>query len=135
MGNSVSDSGDSSIEEKNMLPQHLGGGPKNLGDPDSKFLRKVEKDILILNLVRDVITKEKCYAEVQALDACGGKEGLLYAFKCRKEKDIMFKCSERWFYDEGLRSQMTEEYLKRRSYYRRTGRPGHLYKEENPEAA
>lgn len=67
---------------------------------------------------------------VLALDKCGGEAGFLVGFKCRKERDDVLECSKRWFYDESFRNECTEEYLKRRSYYRRTGRPGHLYAEE-----
>ncbi|KAK3926966.1 COX assembly mitochondrial protein-like protein [Frankliniella fusca] len=117
-------------EAGHVLPKHLGGGPLNLGDPDDRSLRKVERDILILNMVRDRVHKEKCNAEATSLDKCGGEAGFLVTFKCRKERDELLECSKRWFHDEGLRSECTEEFLKQRSYYRRTGKPGHLYKEE-----
>ncbi|KAE8740932.1 hypothetical protein FOCC_FOCC013544 [Frankliniella occidentalis] len=118
-----------------VLPKHLGGGPLNLGDPDDRSLRKVEKDILILNMVRDRVHKEKCSAEAAKLDKCGGEAGLLVTFKCGKEKDELIECSKRWFHDEGLRNECTEEFLKQRSYYRRTGKPGYLHNQEEKETS
>lgn len=39
--------------------------PRIIGDPDDKTLRKVEKDILILNLIREKTHKEKCHVEAE----------------------------------------------------------------------
>ena len=36
----------------------------NTGDPDDRYLRKVEKDILIAKKVRDRTREEKCIPEV-----------------------------------------------------------------------
>lgn len=93
MGNVINAKQDDS--EKHVLPSHLGGGPMNLGgqyivtelltftsrtyivfltasmipritgDPDDRTLRKVEKDILILNLIREKTHKEKCHVEAE----------------------------------------------------------------------
>lgn len=64
------------------------------------------------------------------LDKCGGEAGLLVGLKCRKERDSLMDCSKKWFYDEDFRQECIEEYLRQRSYHRRTGKPGYLYKDE-----
>ena len=63
------------------------------------------------------------------LDKCGGEASWAVGWKCRKERDELLECSKRWFYSEELRNECTEEFLKQRSYHRRTGKPGYLYKE------
>lgn len=128
MGNVINT--DSAENQTHVLPSHMGGGPMNLGDPDDKTLRKVERDILVLNLVRKRMHEEKCHNEAETLDKCGGEAGLLVGFKCRKERDSLLDCSKKWFYDEDFRQECVEEYLRQRTYYRRTGKPGYLYKED-----
>jgi len=118
--------------DKHVLPKHMGGGPMNLGDPDDRTLRKIEKDVIILNMVREKIRHEKCKEVGDILDKCGGEASWTIGWKCRKERDDLLECSKSWFYSEELRNECTEEFLKQRSYYRRTGRPGHLYNKEEP---
>ena len=128
MGNYINP--DRADSEKHVLPKHLGGGPMGLGDPDDRKLRRVERDIIILNMVRERVRHEKCKEVGDILDKCGGEATWTVSWACRKERDDLMECSKQWFHDEGLRQECTEEFLRQRSYYRRTGKPGHLYKEE-----
>ncbi|MCL4125932.1 UNVERIFIED_CONTAM: hypothetical protein GTU68_040365 [Idotea baltica] len=42
-------------------------------------------------------------------------------YKCRDENSELWKCLERWYYDDAFRDRCTQEYLKERSDFRRTG--------------
>ncbi|XP_011633850.1 COX assembly mitochondrial protein homolog [Pogonomyrmex barbatus] len=110
-------------EEYSVLSPKFGGGPKGLGDPNDKSLRKVEKDVLIPKLMRERTKSEKCVAEVKEFHNCCLDSGLLHVIKCRKENDRMKKCMERWYYDQGFIKECTEQYLEERSEFRRTGIP------------
>ena len=48
-------------------------------------------------------------------------QGLLLWMYCRSERDAMVSCMEKWFFDEGFRKAVTEEYLNERSHFRQTG--------------
>ncbi|KAG8042583.1 hypothetical protein G9C98_005217 [Cotesia typhae] len=87
------------------------GGPHNLGDPDDKSLRKVEKDILIPKKVRERAKNEKCVDEV-------------------KENQKMWNCYEKWYHDQELIDRCTQEYLNERTIYRRTGIGAKFQKEQ-----
>lgn len=104
-----------------MLPPSMSGGPHNLGDPDDRSLRKVEKEIMIPMKVRDKTKKEKCVAEGEAFTKCCKDAGFLMTWKCKKETKELNACLEYWYRDEGLIKECTEEYLNERSEYRRTG--------------
>lgn len=54
---------------------------------------------------------------------CVEESGFLIVPKCNKPRDEMGDCMKKWFADENFQAQMTQEYLKHRSYYRRTGKP------------
>lgn len=104
-----------------MLPPQMSGGPHNLGDPDDRTLRKVEKEIMIPIKVRDKTKKEKCVAEGEVFTKCCKEAGFWMTWKCKKETKALNECLERWYKDEGLIKECTEEYLNERSEYRRTG--------------
>ncbi|XP_043517235.1 COX assembly mitochondrial protein homolog [Frieseomelitta varia] len=98
-----------------------GGGPHNLGDPNDKFLRKVEKDVLIPQKMRDKAKEEKCVQQVKEFSDCCKKANVLMGFKCRKENSALKECLSRWYNDSDFKEQCTQEYLDERSEYRRTG--------------
>ncbi|KAL6435244.1 hypothetical protein ACFW04_005367 [Cataglyphis niger] len=106
-----------------VIPPKLAGGPKGLGDPDDKSLRKVEKDVLIPKLLRDRTKTEKCIKEVKEFHDCCLNSGLLNVVKCRKENEIMKSCMEKWYYNQDFIKECTEQYLNERSEFRKTGIP------------
>ncbi|GBP16754.1 COX assembly mitochondrial protein homolog [Eumeta japonica] len=91
-------------------------------DPDDKSLRKVEIEVVIPKLIREKAKIDKCPKEVEDFGKCCVDNSLLMVVKCRKENQIMKDCLLRWYYDEGFKNYCTEEYLKERSEYRRTGK-------------
>ncbi|XP_032683841.1 COX assembly mitochondrial protein homolog [Odontomachus brunneus] len=99
------------------------GGPKGLGDPDDRSLRKVEKDVLIPKLMRERTKAEKCVDEVHGFNECCLNNGLKMIIKCRQENEKMKKCMEKWYYNDDFIKECTEQYLNERAEYRRTGIP------------
>ncbi|XP_063244100.1 COX assembly mitochondrial protein homolog isoform X2 [Bacillus rossius redtenbacheri] len=91
------------------------------GDPDDRTLRKVELEVLIPEKIRQKSRTEKCTEVVKAFTECGKAAGLLVVVKCRRENDAMKACLSRWYHDEDLKIQCTEEYLNERNEFRRTG--------------
>lgn len=104
-----------------MLSSKLGGGPKGLGDPDDRSLRKVEKDVMVPKLMRERTKTEKCVDEVKEFHDCCLQFGLLHVVKCRKENNKMKACMEKWYYDQDFIKECTEQYLDQRSEFRKTG--------------
>lgn len=92
-----------------------------IGDPNDKTLRKVEKEVLIPKLMRDKAKKEKCNKEVSEFERCCKDSSLLMVVKCRKENSALRECLANWYNNEEFRMLCTEEYLKERSEFRRTG--------------
>ncbi|CAL7946998.1 unnamed protein product [Xylocopa violacea] len=99
------------------------GGPHNLGDPDDKSLRKVEKDVLIPQIMRDKAREQKCVAEVAEFTECCKDSNIMMPFKCKQQNKALIDCLTRWYNDAGFREECTQEYLDARSEYRRTGIP------------
>lgn len=114
-----------------MLPPSQAGGPKGLGDPDDKTLRKVELEVLIPKLIREKTKKEKCIEEGQAFTECCKASGFWMFLKCRPQTNTLNKCLQEWYNDEELKKQCTEEYLQERSEYRRTGLSAKQRKKES----
>lgn len=104
-----------------MLPPNVSGGPHNLGDPEDRTLRKVEKDIMIPMKMRDKAKKEKCFAEGKSFTECCKDARFWMVWKCKSETATLTNCLENWYKDEEFKRQCTEEYLEERSEYRRTG--------------
>ncbi|XP_076755930.1 COX assembly mitochondrial protein homolog [Xylocopa sonorina] len=105
-----------------VLPGSCRGGPHNLGDPNDKSLRKVEKDVLIPQIMRDRSKEEKCVAEVaEFTECCKNNANILMPFKCKQENKMLIQCLERWYNDTDFREECTQQYLDARSEYRRTG--------------
>ncbi|XP_022184088.2 COX assembly mitochondrial protein homolog [Nilaparvata lugens] len=96
-------------------------GPLGLGDPEDTSLRKVERNVKIPQKMRDKARTEKCVDLVKAFMECGKQNKILFFMNCRAENKLMQECYARWFNDEGFRQECTNEYLKERAVYRRTG--------------
>lgn len=114
-----------------MLPPTMAGGPHGLGDPDDKSLRKVEIEILIPTRIRNKTKAEKCVTEGEAFTKCCAEAKFWMVWKCKPETKALTQCLERWYHDEELKKQCTEEYLNDRSEYRRTGIKQKEKKKEN----
>ncbi|EGI62732.1 COXM1 protein, partial [Acromyrmex insinuator] len=110
-------------EDYSVLSPKFSKGPKGLGDPNDKSLRKVEKDVLVPKLIRERTKSEKCVNEVKEFHDCCLNSGLLHVVKCRKENDKMKACMEKWFYNQDFIKECTEQYLMERSEFRKTGIP------------
>lgn len=98
-------------------------GPHGLGDPNDLRLRKVEREVMIPKLMRDVAKKHKCTEEVAAFTECCSGNGILMAIKCRPENSALQNCLGQWYRNEQFINECTEEYLRERSEYRATGIP------------
>ncbi|ODM95191.1 COX assembly mitochondrial protein [Orchesella cincta] len=109
---------------KPRLGREPTGDPKNpfgLGDPDDLRLRKVEKEIMIPMKMREKAKVEKCPEEVQAFTECCKLSSVAMVLYCRNENTKMKSCLTTWYNDEGFKKLCTDEYLKERAEYRRTG--------------
>lgn len=60
---------------------------------------------------------------VSDFSKCCKENGFKMTFKCRDENRALWNCVEKWFFDEEFKEKCTQEYLKERSEYRRTGIP------------
>ncbi|XP_011688195.1 PREDICTED: COX assembly mitochondrial protein homolog [Wasmannia auropunctata] len=110
-------------EECSVLSPKLSGGPKGLGDPDDRSLRRVEKDVMVPKLMRDRVKAEKCVDEVKEFHDCCLNTGILHVVKCRRENDKMQDCMKKWYYNDDFIKECTEQYLDERSEFRKTGVP------------
>ena len=109
-----------------------------LGDPDDKSLRKVEREVIIPEKIRDK-AKTFCQDEINgmkfisnfqsnklsyfylAFGECCNQNGFLMILKCRTENNRRTECLGKYYKDERLIKECTEEYLNERSEFRRTG--------------
>ncbi|XP_003705804.1 COX assembly mitochondrial protein homolog [Megachile rotundata] len=110
-------------EVKRSVLRNSRAGPHGVGDPNDTFLRKVEKDVLIPQKMRDKAREEKCVKEVQEFNTCCKNSSFLMVFKCRDVNTALKSCLETWFNDPAFKEECTQEYLQERSEYRRTGIP------------
>jgi len=82
-GNANSSSGKEEGEDQSsdyrILPKHMYGGPKGLGDPMFRGLSKMEEDPMIPQRMRDTIRTQICTAEAAAINDCG-KEMVTLSF-------------------------------------------------------
>lgn len=114
-----------------VLPQHYGGGPHGLGDPDDYRLRKVEREILIPKLLQQKTKELKCVEEVKEFAACSKRTGIMLPFKCQAVNQVMKECLYKWYKDPEFLKEVTDGYLKQRSEYRRTGIPQKMQRKES----
>jgi len=112
---------ESKDENKTMLPKRLGGGPHGIGDPDDQTLRKAEKEILIPQKMKAKAKVERCADEIRGFGECAKEQRFLMPFKCREQGRRMQKCLEAAYQDPDFIAMCTQEYLRERSEYRRTG--------------
>ncbi|OQV15975.1 putative COX assembly mitochondrial protein-like protein [Hypsibius exemplaris] len=108
-------------EVKGVLAVGGAGGPHGLGDPNDQQLRKVEQTILIPKIMRERTRIEKCKPEYEAFEACGKEYGLRGFYKCREENTAMQTCMGSWYSDPDFIQECTEQYLRERTQFRRTG--------------
>ncbi|XP_012259456.2 COX assembly mitochondrial protein homolog isoform X3 [Athalia rosae] len=129
-------------DPKNNPAFNYRGGPHGLGDPDDLSLRKVEENVLIPKLIREVSRQEKCTEEVQGtmlalhrvyndgpvlcnlqhtFTQCCCDSGLLMVVKCRNENNLLKECLAKWFTNTEFAAACKQRYLAERSEYRRTG--------------
>lgn len=110
-------------EKHTFFLRSLKAGPHGVGDPNDLSLRKVEKDVLIPQKMRDRAKEEKCVKEVQEFSTCCKNANIMMAFRCRDVNNALVSCLTKWYNDPAFREECTQEYLKERSEYRRTGIP------------
>ncbi|KAK8384305.1 hypothetical protein O3P69_009225 [Scylla paramamosain] len=97
------------------------GGPHGLGDPEDRTLRKVEREVCIPKMMRDIARQEKCTAEVEEFTNCCKDSGLAMVVYCRQQNSTLKSCLTKWYQDEEFKKRCTEEFLAERSEFRRTG--------------
>lgn len=91
------------------------------GYPEDRHLRKVEKNVLVSQIIRQRARDEKCVEYATAFGDCAKEAGLSMFFKCRKENEVLKECLAKWFNDAAFREECTEQYLAERAEYRKTG--------------
>ena len=102
-------------------------------------MRKVEKEVIIPEKIRakaksfcqDEINGMKWISNFQsnkllwyfdlAFGECCNRNGFLMILKCRTENNRRTECLGKYYKDERLIKECTEEYLNERSEFRRTG--------------
>uniref|UniRef100_A0A0R3RRI0 COX assembly mitochondrial protein n=1 Tax=Elaeophora elaphi TaxID=1147741 RepID=A0A0R3RRI0_9BILA len=110
-----SESGQKFRVRKTALPQHSIGGPHGVGDPNDRSLRRLEADVLIPDRMNERIQRVECRETLEGLARCLKKEGSIIGMrKCQKELE---RFNDPWF-----RQKITDEYIKERAEYRRTGK-------------
>lgn len=104
------------------LKAEVNYGPHGVGDPDDMTLRKMEKNLLIPQIRRKIVNKEKCPKEIEEYQDCVCKTDLIFAaFRCKDLKLKMANCLEFWNEDEDLYRRAKNVYLEERREYRKTG--------------
>ncbi|KAL3990192.1 Cytochrome c oxidase biogenesis protein Cmc1 like family protein [Acanthocheilonema viteae] len=118
-----SESGHKFRVKKTALPQQSVGGPHGVGDPNDRSLRRLEADVLIPDRMNERIQRVECREPLEGLARCFRKEGNVIGIrKCQKELKRYEECQLAKFNDPWFRQQITDEYIKERSEYRRTGK-------------
>ncbi|KAH7720706.1 Protein F01F1.2 [Aphelenchoides avenae] len=113
---------------KTMLPEQAASGPKGLGDPEDKTLRKMEADTLIPKMMNHEVEDKLCREQFMALADCLLREGQPYGlWRCRKPRDVYNDCKVAMFADPAFRQRKTEEYLAKRTKSRETGESEEIF--------
>lgn len=76
---------------------------------------------MIPKLMRDKAKAEKCTKEVQDFEKCCKESSLSMVITCRKQNALLKDCLSNWYQNDDFRCICTEEYLKERGEFRRTG--------------
>lgn len=89
-------------------------------DPNDRKLRNVEKDILIPRYMELKINEQDqyCKKQLEEFKICAKDAQLLVVWNCKPIWRTFVECSNKWFADEGLRKEVTEEYLEKRRAHR-----------------
>ncbi|XP_060553544.1 uncharacterized protein LOC132714655 [Ruditapes philippinarum] len=111
--------GKSHADEFTVLPAHMSGGPKGLGDPDDRTLRVLENELISKRMREE--SRKLCVDDVKGFDDCVSKAGFFFFIKCQSASKTLRKCQLNWFNNEEFRTKITEKYLDERAEYRRTG--------------
>lgn len=114
-------SSDAKSKSASFLSNKMSAGPAGYGDPDDQTLRKVEREVLIPKIVREKAKTQKCLEHKQAFDQCCLDNAMMMVFNCRQENRRYQECLNRWFYDQQLIAECTQDYLKKRSEFRQSG--------------
>ncbi|VDN26922.1 unnamed protein product [Gongylonema pulchrum] len=138
-----SESGKKYRVRKSAYSQQSISGPYGVGDPNDRSLRRLEADVLIPNRMDERVRKVECRETLAELTRCLKKEGEVvglrkcqpelarydecrlanyqkYLPECFMESLILvplFRFNDPWF-----RQKITDEYVKERAEFRRTGR-------------
>ncbi|KAH3709060.1 COX assembly mitochondrial protein homolog [Dreissena polymorpha] len=103
-----------------VLNPRMTAGPKGLGDPDDRFIRKVEEEIIYKRMRER--SELLCQAFKDDFDACMKKTpNMTFAWKCRPMIRALRTCQNQWFNRPEFEEEAKEEYLQQRAEYRRTG--------------
>lgn len=86
-------------------------------------LRKVEKQVLIPRHLEYKINHELCREESRIFSECAKESGLMVAMNCKESLKKFHACSNKYSNDEEVKKQVEKEYLEKREYFRRTGKP------------
>ncbi|XP_048727083.1 uncharacterized protein DDB_G0275933-like [Ostrea edulis] len=106
---------------KTVLPHHMAGGPKGLGDPDDRTLRKVEEDTMVGNVMRER-GRNRCEKELLDFMECSDEHYILFPWKCKTQSKLYNNCLTDLYNDSEFQDECKEIYLQRRRHYRLTGR-------------
>ncbi|KAF7638716.1 COX assembly mitochondrial protein [Meloidogyne graminicola] len=120
--------------KKTMYPTHVTTGPLNLGDPEDRqaifciethifrFLRKYEENVIIPDIIAKRIEKQECRETFMKFVECMRVDGALTGtHNCRPFYKEFQNCKVKKFRDPELRKEITEEFIKERSEFRKTG--------------
>lgn len=84
-------------------------------------LRKVERDVLIPRYLEYKITHELCAKEAKDFAECSREAGFRVIWDCKGLMNILKDCSNKYWNDESVRKQVKDEYLAKRTKFRKTG--------------
>ncbi|KAL7074006.1 hypothetical protein ACQ4LE_006500 [Meloidogyne hapla] len=108
--------------KKTIYPTHVTVGPLNLGDPHDRFLLKYESNVLIPDIIAKRIEKNECRETFMKFAECIRVEGpLTGTHNCKPFYKEFQDCKVEKFRDQQLRKEVTDEFLKERTEYRKTG--------------
>ncbi|GAB1610673.1 COX assembly mitochondrial protein homolog [Argonauta hians] len=113
-------------EQFGVLKDRYSKGPHGLGDPDDLTLRRVEREILVPQKMKEIAKREFCNTEMKSFGECAKDAGLLLTFRCKDKARLLQTCLSDMYKKEEFIERCTQEYLKERTEYRRTGIKRHI---------
>ncbi|VDM07718.1 unnamed protein product [Wuchereria bancrofti] len=139
-----SESGQKFRVRKTALPQQSIGGPHGVGDPNDRSLRRLEADVLIPNRMNEQVQKVECREPLEGWIPLSGamykKRRQFYWYEKMPERvgalrnmsacelsfmQFLSNCVQyelAMFNDPWFRQKITDEYIKERAEFRRTGK-------------